>query len=62
MQIKLMLCQSCAEKLRRVRDSEGEHAMGRAVGPTLSKCPECSKQLPAPTVETRLKRRSPPPS
>lgn len=59
MLLKVMLCERCAEKLRRVRDSAGEEAMARAAGPTLSVCPDCSKQLPAPMFRTRLKAARP---
>lgn len=47
MLVKIELCPSCAGKLRKIHDEEGEEAVGRACGPTVQACEVCRVQLPA---------------
>lgn len=63
MLVKLNLCPSCTEKLRKIALEQGEDAMSSACGPILQACASCRAQLPASelTFVTRKKPLSPGP-
>jgi hypothetical protein len=44
MRVKLPICQTCAAKLRAIRDERGEAAMIVSMGRTL--CDECLAKIP----------------
>jgi hypothetical protein len=46
MLVKIELCPSCADKLRKIADEQGKDAVGRACGPTVQACEICRAQLP----------------
>lgn len=51
-QVKLLLCQPCAAKLREVRDRDGETKMAHAAGAIL--CIDCKRQIPGYQPDLRL--------